>query len=117
MVEQVPKHRDDARRPGCVVVGSEERRQLRVVGERLSDAPDRVGVRDDVGVHEDDDVPGRVACTRVTGSGRTGPVAALDDDQLVGPILAVSIAARQLASVGGEFVAGTTTLNVGTFRL
>ena len=87
MVEQIPKARHHTGRFGRVVVGAEDCRQSGIRPKRGANPPERVLVREDVGVDEDKYVTFRPHCPGVAGRGRPATGRLFDDDHLLGGIV------------------------------
>ena len=83
MVQEVAEARNGARRLGRVVVRAEHGDQLRGALERAPDPLERIGVRQHVGVDEDEDVAGCTVRTVVSGGGRSRELALVDDDDFL----------------------------------
>src|SRR5207248_7026086 len=73
VVEEVAERRDQGWVLGLVVVGAEERCELGVGLERATDATERVGARDDVGVDEDEHLARRARRALVASRRRSRP--------------------------------------------
>ena len=82
MVQEVAKARNGARRLGRVVVRAEDGDQARGL-ERAPDPLERVGVRQHVGVDEDENVTACAARTVVPRGGRPRELALIDDDDFL----------------------------------
>ena len=82
MVQEVAKARNDARRLGRVVVRAEDGDQLRGL-ERAADPLERIGVRQHVGVDEDEHVTSCAVRTVVAGGRWPRELALVDDDDFL----------------------------------
>lgn len=83
VVQQVPEARDGSRRLGRVVVRAEERHEVGVTFERRADPPERVSVRQDVCVHEHEDVSFGLCSAFVAGGGGTRSRGVVHHDHLL----------------------------------
>jgi hypothetical protein len=83
VVQEVAERRDDAVRARIVVVGAEDRRQLRVDREGVSNPPEDVRMHLDVRVDEHEHIAHCPARPEVARRGGADPCREFDDDDLV----------------------------------